>query len=170
MRRFLSAVHAHARGVGIETPRRRSTFHIVALVGILVPILALAAQTARAGNERHVHVPLVAEPGSKIHGQVDLMALEGGGTRIKVVAQGLEPGEHYVSLYYDNHICELEPYDEDDVIGGEYTANAGGIGTATGEADDDLDEINSVSVRLASDFSLLACADVHPTSNHGSGH
>jgi hypothetical protein len=74
----------------------------------------------------------------------------------------LEPGEEYVSLYYDNHTCELEPYSEDDVIGDTYTGNGGGHATTVGEADDDLDEINSVSVRLVSDFSLLACADVHP--------
>jgi hypothetical protein len=33
-----------------------------------------------------------------------------------------------VSLYYDNDTCELEPYSEDDVIGGAYVANAGVIG------------------------------------------
>lgn len=49
----------------------------------------------------------------------------------------------------------------DDVIG-MYTANAAGLGTTHRKAGDDLDEINSVSVRLASDFSLLACADIHP--------
>jgi hypothetical protein len=73
------------------------------------------------------------------------------------------PGHEYISLYYDHHVCELEPYSEDDVIGGgPYTANHEGIGTTHGNADDDLDEINSVSVRDASDFALLACADVHP--------
>lgn len=135
------------------------------VVGVLIPVFALVAQNAVAGS-RHMHVALLGESGSPIQGHVDLMALPEGGTRIKVVAQGLRPGETYVSLYYDNHICELEPYDEDDVIGGEYTANAAGVGTISGKIDDDLDEVNSVSVRLASDFSLLACADVHPTGAH----
>ena len=45
---------------------------------------------------------------------------------------------------------------------GTYTANAAGVGVTHGKLDDDLDEINSISVRLASDFTLLSCADIHP--------
>ncbi len=84
-----------------------------------------------------------------------------GGSNINVVAQGLTPGVEYLSLYYENHTCELEPYSEDDIIG-TYTANAAGVGHTHNKLADDLDEINSISVRLASDFSLVACADVHP--------
>ena len=51
---------------------------------------------------------------------------------------------------------------EDDIIGGTYTANRNGVGTTQGKVDDDLDEINSVSVRDAGTFTLLACANVHP--------
>ena len=78
------------------------------------------------------------------------------------MAKGLKPGEEYLSLYYGNHRCDLEPYSKDDVIG-RYTANNGGVGLASGDVNDDLDQINSVSVRRASDFTLLACADVHPS-------
>jgi hypothetical protein len=92
---------------------------------------------------------------------VNIEQLPHGGTNIHVVAQGLIPGNEYLSLYYENHTCALEPYSEDDVIG-TYTANAAGVGVTHGKLDDDLDEINSVSVRRASDFTLLACADVHP--------
>ena len=42
-----------------------------------------------------------------------------------------------------------------------YTANRTGVGVTHGTADDNLSEINSVSVRKA-DFTLVACADVHP--------
>jgi hypothetical protein len=35
-------------------------------------------------------------------------------------------------------------------------------GVTEGVVDDDLDEINSVSVRVGSDLTLLACAEVHP--------
>lgn len=94
-------------------------------------------------------------------GSVQLVSLPKGGTEIHVVARGLEPGTGYVSLYYDNHVCELEPYEAEDVIGA-YTGNAAGVGAVHSKAGDDLDEINSVSVRRASDFSLLACADIHP--------
>jgi hypothetical protein len=78
-----------------------------------------------------------------------------------VFAKGLKPGKRYVSLYYDNNRCHIEPYSEDDVIGGPYTATPGGFGFTSGTADDDLDEIHSVSVRSAKSFKLLACARVH---------
>jgi hypothetical protein len=114
-----------------------------------------------SGADRHVSAELHPVGGSGVTGRVELTAMHGGGTLITVVASGLQPGTQYTSLYYDNHTCELEPYSAEDVIG-VYTANAAGRATVTGKADDDLDEINSVSVRLQSDFSLLSCADTHP--------
>jgi hypothetical protein len=79
-----------------------------------------------------------------------------------VVAFGMSPGSSHLSLYYENHTCEIKPYVPDDIIGGIHTANAAGVGTTHGVVDDNLDEINSVSVRDAGTFQLLACADVHP--------
>ncbi|HEY3156666.1 MAG TPA: hypothetical protein VGK76_08600 [Candidatus Eisenbacteria bacterium] len=100
--------------------------------------------------------------GSGIGGFVILQGLPNEkGTIITVHATGLTPGAQYVSLYYENHTCELEPYEEDDVIG-RYTGRAGGTASVNKKVEDDLDEINSVSVRAAGDFSLLACADTHP--------
>src|SRR5690349_10499841 len=58
-----------------------------------------------------------------------------GGTRINVVDFGLKAGEAYVSLYYSNHVCDLEPYEAADVIGGIYTANRVGVGVTQGDAD-----------------------------------
>jgi hypothetical protein len=84
-----------------------------------------------------------------------------GGSLISANITGLTPGTQYLSLYYDNHTCELEPYSQDDVIS-RYVGNSQGRAVFAKKVDDDLDEINSVSVRLASDFSLKACADVHP--------
>jgi hypothetical protein len=116
-----------------------------------------------AQNNNHVQVKLNAVGNSGISGLVNLNQRGNQeGTHIVVVAFGLQPGDQYISLYYDNHVCELEPYSPDDVIGGIYTANNGGVGSTEGNADDDLDEINSVSVRHAGDFELLACANVHP--------
>jgi hypothetical protein len=90
-----------------------------------------------------------------------LFQLPREGTQIAVFAKGLKPGKRYLSLYYDNNSCVLEPYSEDDVIGGPYAAFPGGFGSTTGTADDDLDEIHSVSVRSAKSFELRACARVH---------
>jgi hypothetical protein len=134
----------------------------VAPLALAVLLIAAVAPNPAAASSRHVQVRFHAVGNSGVSGFADLHQLPHGGTRITVVAFGLEPGGDYLSLYYDNHTCALEPYSADDVIGGIYTANRVGVGTTRGTAaDDDLDEINSVSVRKA-DFTLVACADVHP--------
>jgi len=133
---------------------------IAAVLATIVTSI-LIGQGQAASSDRHVNVSLQPVDGSGVTGRVELTQLPKGGTQITIVANGLEPGEEYLSLYYENHTCELEPYEEDDVIG-RYTANAAGVGTTTAKKGDDLDEINSVSVRRASDFALRACADVHP--------
>ena len=130
-------------------------------LALAVLLIAFTAPSPAAASSRHVQVRFHAVGNSRVSGFAKLRQLHDGGTRITVVAFGLEPGGDYLSLYCDNHTCDLEPYSADDVIGGIYTANRVGVGTARGVADDDLDEINSVSVRKA-DFTLVACADVHP--------
>jgi hypothetical protein len=108
-----------------------------------------------------VKADLVSVGSSGISGNVNVVQLPHGGVNISLVASGLTKGEEYVSLYYENHICELEPYGEDDVIG-EYAGNAAGIGHAQNKLEDDLDEVNSISVRRASDFEWMSCADIQP--------
>jgi hypothetical protein len=136
----------------------RSASWMAAIVG-----LALLDTGVAADNSKHVTAKLVAVGGSGVTGVVQLEQMPGGGTQISIVANGLTPGVNYLSLYYENHTCELEDYADDDVIG-RYTANAAGVGQTAAKKGDDLDEINSVSVRRASDFSLVACADIHPGS------
>ena len=111
----------------------------------------------------HITVKLHPVNGTDVHGTVELRQLSTSGTHIALTARGLTPGSQHVSLYYDNHTCTFEKYANDDVIGGIYKANENGVGRTTDRVDDDLDEINSVSVRSAKTFKLLACADVHPT-------
>ena len=130
-------------------------------IPFLVLCLMVVAAAAVGAGERHVSATLAGEGGSGVSGRVELTVLPAGGTLITVVAAGLHPGTEYLSLYYDNGTCEIEPYSADDVIG-RYTANAAGRATVTAKVDDDLDEIHSVSVRLAGDFSLEACAAVNP--------
>lgn len=131
----------------------------LALIVLLLATMSVA--TAAAGQ---IQGRFQSVGGSGVTGTVNLFQLSGGGTQINVVALGLQPGEKYLSLYYENHTCELEPYSANDVIGGIYTANAGGGGTTSAKIDDNLEDVNSVSVRRASDFGLLACFDVHPAS------
>jgi len=123
-------------------------------------LFALGVTTA-VSAEHHVNATLQPVNGSGISGRVELTALPQGGTQISGQIMGLQPGTEYLSLYYENHTCELEPYSQDDIIA-RYTANSAGRATFSTKAGDDLDEINSISVRLASDFSLKACADTHP--------
>jgi hypothetical protein len=133
----------------------------ITTVFVLV-VLILGIANVASAEEHHVDARLQPVGGTGITGVVELTQRPGDdGTHITVVAQGLQPGNAYISLYYDNHVCALEPYEPDDVIG-TYTANAGGVGKTKTNAEDNLDEINSVSVRDASSFDLLACADVHP--------
>jgi hypothetical protein len=108
--------------------------------------------------------------GMPISGIVELKQLPAGGTAIRLLAVGLTPGHMYRSLYYGNSSCQIEPYDASDVIsGGDYAGSQFGTAFVSGMADDDLDEIHSVSIRDASmPFSpsnpgtLLACAVVSP--------
>src|SRR5262245_49845182 len=69
------------------------------------------------GGEHHVNAALVSVNGSGVSGLVNVTALPQGGVNINVSATGLTPGVQYLSLYYENHTCEVEPYEEDDVIG-----------------------------------------------------
>jgi hypothetical protein len=133
--------------------KKLTVFLILAFLMITTISVAAAAQ--------QLTVRLIPVGDSGVRGRVTLTELRSGGTGIVVVARHLDPGEEYTSLYYENHTCELEPYEDDDVIG-TYTANDLGIGRTQGSVDDDLEEINSVSVRRVSDFALLSCADIHP--------
>ena len=126
---------------------------------VLLFVAVCCAGAYAADNAHHVTAALVPHDGSGVTGIVNLTALPAGGTQISVFAKGLMPGAAYLSLYYDNDECDLEPYSADDVIG-HYVGRPGGVASTFSKAVDDLDEINSVSVRDA-DFNLLACAKVH---------
>jgi hypothetical protein len=132
----------------------------IALMVVAASAVAMAATPDETQTATHVRAHLEPVGGSGVHGTVHLFQLPAGGTEIVVLAQGLKPGKRYISLYYDNDHCALEPYSAEDVIGGPYTALPGGFGFTIGTADDDLDEIHSVSVRSASNFRLRACAMV----------
>ena len=132
----------------------------VALMVVAASAVAAASTMDETQTTSHVRAHLESVGGSGVHGTVHLFQLPTEGTAIVVFAKGLKPGKRYISLYYDNDHCALEPYSEDDVIGGPYTALPGGFGFTIGTADDDLDEIHSVSVRSARSFQLRACATV----------
>src|SRR5438067_2274797 len=139
--------------------KMRNLFALLALAVLVMPGARPAAAGPSTSDEHHVMVALQPVGGSGVSGFVNLVQVPGGGTRIHVMAFGLTPGQDYVSLYYDNNTCTL-PGDE---LSEPYTGNAAGIGRTHGTADDDLDEVDSVSVRLNdANLTLMACAAVHP--------
>jgi Cu/Zn superoxide dismutase len=124
---------------------------------LLVLVAGLALAPTAAANDAHVKATLVSVSGSGVTGFVQLHQAQHGGTRIDVHAKGLTPGSEFASFYYDNADCTAGP----DLVG-TFTANPAGNGRVNGEADDDLDEIGSVSVRVGPGYgALLACAAVH---------
>ena len=141
----------------MRTRKQHFVLHGIAVL----TVLALAGFSASGEvEEHHARGELVPVEGSSVGGQVNLVQLPQGGTLISIVASGLKPGGTYVSLYYSNHDCGFDALDMG-IVGGTYTPD-GVIGHVVGRIDDDLDEVNSISVRNADDLSLLACADVHP--------
>ena len=78
-------------------------------------------------------------------------------------ATGLTPGTHYLSIYYENHTCELMSDSVPNDVLAHYVGGDDGTATVHGKIDDDLDEVNSISVRFDNtDLTLQACADTHP--------
>src|SRR5262249_52905184 len=101
---------------------KKQTLVVVCLAFVLLVMTSVAV----AGDE-HVQAPLQPVNGSGVSGMVNVVGLpHEHGAHINVNAFGLQAGEAYVSLYYENHTCELEPYSASDVIGGPYTGNVGG--------------------------------------------
>lgn len=134
---------------------------VAIVVGVAVLLLLAPSTSALAQGAVATLVPV---GGSGVSGLVSAQEV-GDGVDINVFATGLEPGTAYVSLYYDNATCDLEPYSAEDVIGGPYTGDLAGLGMTHGTADDPLADIHSVSVRRASDFALLACATLAPIAS-----
>jgi hypothetical protein len=155
-----------AARVGSWTRRRFG----VAAGGALTTVLGLATAQEAQARRGHHHKPkhrqatkadLEAIDDSGVSGFVTLHSLgKRNGTSITVHANGLDPQTEYISLYYDDDACTLEPYSEEDVIGDTYFPNADGIGHTAGEADDALNRIHSVSVRVNGSFNLVACATI----------
>jgi len=128
-----------------------------------VVVLALIGLGAAPANTHHVRATLEAANGSGIGGVVNLVGLPQGGTSITVHATGLTPGTHYLSIYYDNHVCQLASDSVPNDVIAHYVGGADGTATVHAKVDDNLDIVNSVSVRLDNtDLTLQACADVHP--------
>jgi len=133
--------------------RRISILPALLVALCITAAVALAArQTATATFES-----LAA---SGITGQADLKAMPTGETQIHASLRGLTPGvEYVVSLFPDNQTCTSGSVSEQFV---RVTANAAGLANVIGKVSRPIEQIGSLSVQLASDLSVQACAAVAP--------
>jgi hypothetical protein len=123
---------------------------------LVLVVVAVTASAALAASDHHVKATLEPIGGSGVSGFVQLTALPHGGTNIHVHATGLTPGVTYSSFYYESMDCT----GEHDLLG-TFTANLAGVGNTHGKADEDLDEIGSVSVRTPDYVTrIFACATI----------
>ncbi|MFN0151792.1 MAG: hypothetical protein ACKVU1_13925 [bacterium] len=141
----------------------RSAFLTFGLAALLV-----VAQSASAHAE-HFLYELEPVTGSEVSGHVELASVTGGGTIIRVTVMNLEPGTSYASLYYSNFSCDDSAHN-DEAVGVPYRANSDGRAVIKVRVTENIDDIQSVSVRLSSDMSLLACADTRNPARHTPPH
>ena len=123
------------------------TYLAVALVGLS----AIAIAASRQG--RADFVPLAA---SGISGTVKLTGQTGKETHIVLQARGLQDAE-YIAVAYTNNNCQPEAQV---VELGRFTPKAQGMVNWAGKVDRDIEQVGSISLQLASDQSVQACASV----------
>lgn len=142
---------------------KKAAASLVLFASLLLPASVFAAPPPINISNLFAIKQIRPVSGSEPHGLVSLSQIRSGngGTKVTLLAFGLQPGKQYISLYYGNHVCAIEPYEESDIIAN-YSGDRIGVASIHTQVSDDLDEINSVSIRDASNFQLLACADIHP--------
>ena len=128
----------------------------------ILPVLlavSLVATVAFAASDRKVTASFETLASSGIAGKAELQAMPKSTTLIHETIRGLAPNTQYVSIIYANGSCGTEPFSEANVVA-RFTANANGIANVTQKVDRDLVAIGSLSIQLASDLSVQACAAV----------
>jgi hypothetical protein len=123
-----------------------------ALVTLLVAAVALA-------DSDRVAVQFEALSASGISGEVRLNPMQQGGTRIQSHIANLEPSTEYVSLLFQEGGCTTGGVSTELA---RFTSNPAGIAVYNVLATQEISAIGSISVQLASDPAVLACATVTP--------
>ncbi len=128
---------------------------LLVFVVLAVALTGSAAASSTSGAGRSVEIErLQPVDRSGVHGFVVLHQLRQGGSRVAVLAFGLQPNTEYGSFYYTDGDC-----DEDAEAVGTFTSTAHGVGVVSAVIDEDVDEVGSVSVRTPDYSVLFACAD-----------
>lgn len=125
---------------------------------LVASVLLTAAVTS--ADEIKLEAKLLEVEGSGVHGDVMLVDLPVTGTLAVVNVAGLSPDQRYLVVRAGSGSCDIESYEEDDVIT-DVIANPSGRATATLELDAELGEIQTVSVWTSED-ALVACAVTRP--------
>ena len=125
---------------------------LATLAVALVGLSAVAFAASRQG--RADFTPLAA---SGISGQVKLNGQEGKEeTHIVLQAKGLQDVE-YVAVAYTNNTCQPEAQTFELA---RFTPKGPGMVNWTGKVNRSIEQIGSISLQLASDQSVQACASV----------
>ena len=125
------------------------------LVAITAALLLVAG--AVVAQDRQTKADFAPASGSRVTGFAQIAQLPHGGSMLRIVVGGLEPGRAYSSFYYENTSCE-EPADLLD----NFTALPNGTAETRARIDDDMDDVGSVSVRLGPGYgTVLARAKMH---------
>ena len=127
------------------------------LVGIAPVALTLGIATfALAASERHVTADFTPLAASGIAGKVALSE-KVQGVIVQEQLKGLQPNTEYVSFFYQNNNCET---DASQAVIEHFRANPAGMATVTTKLGANLSQIGSVSIALASDQTVQACASI----------
>jgi hypothetical protein len=132
----------------------RTTFRLLVLFAMLcVPLAVQGAAPDGPNDARRLRAPLEAQNHSHLSGFVEAWPASGGGSWVRVVAQGVRRDSLYAAYVESRPNCEAH-----DLLG-TFTGDASGNGLVEVRVDRNIEEIGSVSVRLAPDpTALLACA------------
>ncbi len=124
----------------------------------LLPVVlaaGLASTIALAASDR-VTATFESLSASGVSGEARLNPMAQGGTLIQANLKGLQPNTDYVSFIYQNGTCATGTSTE--LV--RFTANSAGIAVFHQQVSEDITAIGSISVQLASDLTVQACATV----------
>jgi hypothetical protein len=124
---------------------------------LLASVLLTAATSA---DETKRDSKLQEVEGSGVHGEVMLVDLPATGTLAVVNIAGLTPEQRYLVVRAASGSCDIEAYEEGDVIA-ELIANSSGRATASREVEGEPSTIRTISVWSAED-ALVACSVTQP--------
>ena len=129
------------------------------LVSIAPAVVILGIATmALAAVERHVSADFTPLASSSVAGKVSL-AEQKAGVISQLQLKGLQPNTEYIARFYLNHNCETEAATPQNVLA-RFTTNPSGMVSAQAKVATTLDQIGSVSITLATDQTVIACASI----------